>query len=344
MIKFKRFALMFIQIALVFSVFFSAYAIQSPEYIDVNLPGVESPLTISVIEPGAPTDKEGRLASPQRLYSYRFMYNDNIFTFNIPDYVVEDLDDGELKRMLIVLIEAYEKTFDTFLKVLDRKPSGYKFNMTFGPTAGGYPFNWMNLTDKVSNIYPNCVPYANGREVFSKLEEDIISHEIGHGIFNITGTNFRTPGNKAIEEGFIDLFIGVDFSENTRIAISEDKVDSIKGLTQPDVDISIWGEEAVLAQTDPFDHDIGLRGYVGMTHHAFGKQFLLAYIDAFGEDSLQDFLVKLKASEDEPYYDDYGTENVKRILLSMGYTNEEIEKFETDLHDRIKRNIFVLTK
>jgi hypothetical protein len=198
------------------------------------------------------------------------------------------------------------------------------------------PLNKVNLTDKISNIFLNTLPYKNKKEVLSGFERGIMLHEIGHGLFSIAVGNLRYARTRAIEEGFVDYFAGRGYGEEgpvVKLPISMEQADKMQGLTQMDIDSSIWSREIALTPS--------MSGrYAGITHHTFGIEFIEGFIDSFGRERLPEFLKRLRAAEDISPSEDFGTGQIKQILTRMGFSNDQIKGFEEDLHRRLKENIF----
>ena len=65
-----------------------------------------------------------------------------------------------------------------------------------------------------------------------------------------------------------------------------------------------------------------------------------AFIDVFGKENLPEFLTLLRQKENEIPAESLGTEQVKKVLETIGYSQEKIERFEKELHNRLKENIF----
>ena len=170
-------------------------------------------------------------------------------------------------------------------------------------------------------------------------EQKIMFHEIGHSVYGIIIGSMRAPRNKSFEEGFVDYFAEEATGEKIerrgilKVRITQEQAKRMKGLTQPDIDASVWNEEIALKPSTA-------KGYIGVTHHVFGLEFIHAFIDTFDKKDLPEFLTRLRQRENDQPVGDLGTSQVKDILLQMGYADKEIKKFEKDLHARLKKNVF----
>ena len=211
--------------------------------------------------------------------------------------------------------------------------------MTFGKTSTGMPVNHIYLYNKTSNILTNFLPYEDGQHVMTELQRRIMFHEIGHSLFTIAVGGMQDPRTRALEEGFVDYFsektLGKEMDEGFygKASISAGQAANMKGLSQLDIDASIWGDDVALKASK-------VKNYVGVTHHAFGIEFIKAFIDVFGKEKLLEFLKRVKKSEDAPMMGDYGTKLVKGVLEKMGYSQAKITEFQNELYRRLKKNVF----
>ena len=287
-----------------------------------------------------PTDLEGRLAKKERYYFFKLNYSSNFFSFNLPGSSFNAFTERERKKLVEYLLRLYGDSFDVYYDMFGWRPEGFRFNVTFGKNTKGYMYNMMYLPDKISNVFTDSLPYRDGNNIMSADEERIMVHEIGHSLFGIVVGTTEDPRSRAIEEGFVDYFMGKVLDVDTgvgrsayRLPISAEQASRIKGLSQLDVDASVWGDEAVFKPTKA-------KGYAGITHHLFGLEFIHAVIDVFGKKDLLEFLKRFKQAENDPYGIDHGTQKVRDILAGMGYSKEKISEFENDLHRRLKENVF----
>ena len=103
-----------------------------------------------------------------------------------------------------------------------------------------------------------------------------------------------------------------------------------------DIDASVWGDKFV-------QEGSGIKGYLGVTHHVFGVEFIDAFIDVFGKENLFEFLTRLKQTEGNSPIDDLGTKQIQDIFSKMGYSQEKIREFENELHRRLRENVFEIS-
>jgi len=286
------------------------------------------------------TDLEDRLKNKSRFYFIKFKFRDNIFSFNFPERTYSAWDHREKINILEYLTKLYGDSFREFKDIFGFSPRDYRFNVTFGKTKRGMPFNTIYLYNKISNIFPGFIPAGTESEVFSAGQKMIMFHEIGHSLFGIAIGTFRDPRTKAIEEGVVDYFAERiykgKFPETYRrgkFQVSESKLERLEGLSQLDVESSVWVEEDMSKIS-------GVKGYVGVTHHVFGLEFVKSFIQVFGEKDMINFLVRLRQTEEDSFLDDFGTNRIIHIFNKMGYTEEKIIEFKEELHRRLKANVF----
>jgi len=298
--------------------------------------GRESRVSVSQIK--TPTNFEGRLKNTTGFYSLKCSYKDNYFSFNVPTPVVEGINRTQVEKMIEKLLSFYDTVFERYARIFNNKPFGYKFNIVFGKTANGYPYNRIYSISKISNIYANFNPFTESHDPFSGFQNSIMLHEIGHSLFAIIVGNMNHPKFKFIEEGFIEYMVVKDpakYGQKTGFRLTKARADKMKGLAQVDLDLSVWGKEAVMSAPAP-------DGYLGVTHHLSGIEFMKTFIGIFGEDKFPEFFMRLKAKDMEITRGDYGTSQIKEVFRKMGYSNEEINKFEKNYHERLKNNVFTL--
>jgi len=321
-----------------FVLFFSVLLVLSST---LTLHAAEEMPEISISKSTNPTDLGGRL-NQKTVYTFlKFKYKNNYFSVNVPESIYGKLTEKKEKLLVDSLIELYGRAFEVFFDLFGYFPEGYRFNVTFGKTRRGGPHNRIYLYDKVSNIFPDFLPSFIGDVVFTRDQRMILSHEIGHSLFGIVIGSLQDPRTKAIEEGFVDYFPGKMFpgstvrdTEGYKFRISPDQDENIRGLAQVDIDVSIWGETPIMKETKE-------KGYLGLTHHLFGLEFINAFIEVFGKEDLAEFLLRLKKTEGMPYgYDDFGTGKIRIIFTVMGYKSDQILEFEKSLHRRLKENVF----
>lgn len=285
-----------------------------------------------------PTDREGRLKRKYAFNTMVFRFRGNTFTVSIPDFIFEKLSRDQRMELADYMIQTFWEAMISYESLFYRIPEGYKFNVVFGKTAEGHPFNLVYRRTSRSNIYPDCLPFNNNKDMLTPKEKYYLLHEIGHGLFAIVLGNLIHPRNKSIEEGTIDHLLRsrldiVGYAENPKYDVPPGKLDEMEGLTQLDVEISLWGKERVLSKEN-------FKGYAGYTHHEFGMQFVDAFLANFYEEDLAEFLRRLRALENTIPENDYGSRQVREILYDMGYTDVEINRFRDDLHSRLKANVF----
>ena len=300
-------------------------------------------IKISIFTLDKPTNLEDRLSEKTAFYSLKLRYLDNFFSFNIPKDVYNRFTEDQRKMLVKDLLDLFGNAFGRFSDISGRIPERYKFGVTFAKTKSGHPFNRVYLSNKVSNIFTNFLPYENKDEPFTEKDKYIMLHEIGHSLLAITVGGLSSPKVRAIEEGVVDYiagegYEGVDYEGGikTRIEILPHQAERMKGLTQLDIDTSIWGMKAASL---PVTH---VRGYSGITHHMFGIEFINAFIDVFGKEHLLEFLIRLKAVEDKPSKNDFGTMDTREIFIKMGFSKERSGEFEKVLHKRLKENVFII--
>ena len=146
-------------------------------------------------------DLEGTLKEKTRYSFLKFKYRDNYFSVNIPDMVFQNMPDSDRKVLVRKVVGLYSDSFDVFGGMFGYMPQGYKFNMTFGNTKRGEPFNRVYVSSKTSNIFSDFIPFYDGKVVFSKYQRLVLLHEIGHSLFAIAIGSMQDSRSKAIEEG-----------------------------------------------------------------------------------------------------------------------------------------------
>ncbi len=285
-----------------------------------------------------PTDREGRLKEKYSFYSMVSRFKGNSFTFAVPKPDGRELSIQERMELSEYVIKTFWGAMITCETIFTRIPQGYKFNVVFGKTAKGHPFNLVYSKTSRSNIYPDSLPFENGKDLLTLTQKYLLLHEIGHGFFAIAIGNLTHPRNKAIEEGAVDHMIKSRLDlygevKRPKVNISREQADNIQGITQLDVEASIWGKEHVVKVEAP-------KGYSGYTHHLFGIEFIDAYFDIFPSETFPGFLRRLKAVEDNAPKNDFGTIQIKAIFRKMGFSEGAIADFEKDLHRRLKTNVF----
>ena len=302
---------------------------------------------VKIISSPVPTILEGRIKEESGFYFFKMNFMNNFFSINVPQRSYDKMTDQDKNDLVASVLLLYAGSFKVSEEMLGYMPRGYRFNITFGQTQSGHAFNRVYNYSKSSNIYPNFLPFEStimgiSREIdtpMTELEESVMLHEIGHSIFAIAIGTIQNPKNKYMEEGFVDYFADKVLGKESfyranlgKITVTDEKVSNISGLSQLDVDVSIWGEEVLDAPT--------MEGYVGVTHHHFGYEFIRTYIGIFGEKNLRGFLDRFKQTEDRADESDYGTERINDILLKMGYPAEKISDFQRELHKRLRENVF----
>ncbi|MBD3379355.1 MAG: hypothetical protein GF408_02720 [Candidatus Omnitrophica bacterium] len=283
------------------------------------------------------TDREGQLARPYTFYLVKFSYDGNFYSVNIPKEAYGPLEGQDKKKIVYRTLGLYRKVFGAYRSFFGDIPSGYRFSVTFGKTSGTHPYNRIYLYGKNSNIYPDFVPGKN--RIFTRPQEAVLLHEIGHSLFAIAVGGYLHPRNRALEEGFVDMMVasaGYDTGTPPRIPVSREDTVDISGLSQLDIEISIWGEEKVLANRS-------VKGYLGLTHHSFGREFFAVFMDIFGTEKLPEFLARLKATEGLPPPEDHGTEYIEKALREIGADETTLSLFREKLHGRIKKNLLTIS-
>ncbi|MFH1878302.1 MAG: hypothetical protein ABH883_05805 [Candidatus Omnitrophota bacterium] len=340
----KIFIPVFVSAALM-SVFLPRAAAFSPEDTNImsdsyNIAG--ETVNVYISRQAEPTSHEGRMKEETGYYFLKFNYRDNFYSINLPDIFFEEINMRQREKLVREIIRIYDQAFDRFAGVFGFYPALFRFSVTFGSTKPGYPFHVSYSDRRTSNIFANFLPYGAGKEPFSQEERIILLHETGHGLFLIAVGNIEDPRGKYIEEGFADYIAGENYDEPGAAApyysmsvISAEQAENFKGLSQLDFDAGVWGEETVLKAS-------AIRGYVGITHHVFGREFLSAFISVFGKEDLYGFLVRFKKTEDSIGRGDFGTNHVLSVFKSMGYTPAQIEKFRKELYSRLRENVFVV--
>jgi hypothetical protein len=285
-------------------------------------------------------DLEGRLKTPLAFYTLKLKYRDNVFIFNLPQRSFDELSGVQKEKLIQDLLGLYDRSFELFFGIFGFIPTGFRFIVTFGETKKQTPFNYIYQHNKISNIFPGFLPFSSGEEALNPEQRFIFLHEIGHSLFSIAIGNITNPKARSIEEGFVDYFAeqasGMDIKEvhgQDLFYISRRQSENIKGLTQLDTEISIWGEKYVM--TAPRS-----KGYVGLTHHAFGLQFIKAFVSVFGAHDLPVFLKRFKPAQYTLNNEDYGTAMVRKIFAKMGYPPEKVSEFEDQLHRNLTENVF----
>lgn len=288
-----------------------------------------------------PTTIDGRIIEESGFYFQKFRYAGNFYSINVPKGVFEKLSTEENEQLVVSVLDLYRRAFEKTSDLLGFAPEGYRFNSIFANTQKGNSFNVLYSISKISNIYTNFIPYNNPENPLTENQRWIILHEIGHSLFAISIGTIVNPKDKYMEEGVVDLLadevLGEEFKYRNRghsWKISSRQARDLDGLSQLDMDVSIWGKNRVLGKT-------GEEGYPGITHHGFGFEFINTFIAIFGEKDLAEFLIKFRSSGDIVGEKDYGTIRILKILSSMGYSSEEISAFEKELHIRLKKNIFI---
>jgi len=298
-------------------------------------------MLISLASPArADTDLEGHFREKYEFYYLKFKYKDNYFNLNIPGSRFLLLSGGQRSELIRYLSSLYGDVFDVYALIFGHVPEGYKFNVTFGKTSEGHPYNRIYAASKTSNIFPDCLPFDMTRQALTEKQRWIMIHEIAHSLFAIKIGTFEHPKMKAIEEGFIDYISeqaeGMDYSrlrQDIMIKVPPGRLKNMKGLTQLDVEISIFGEGAVI--NSPRDGS-----YAGFAHHTFGLEFIKSFISVFGEQALPGFMKRLRKVDRSVSKNDLGTQQIKDILRKMGYTKIQIKEFEDNLHTRLKQYVY----
>jgi hypothetical protein len=305
---------------------------------------------VKIISSLMPTMLEGRIKEESGFYFFKMNFMNNFFSVNVPQRSYDKMTEQQKNDLVAAVLLLHGRSFEVSRAMLGYMPTGYRFNVTFGETQSGYPFNRVYSYSKTSNIYPDFLPFEGkmipGEAIKTPMtgfEESIMLHEIGHSIFAIVIGNIKNPKNKYMEEGFVDYFADKVLGRKSphreaieKITITNAQAANINGLSQLDVDVSIWGEEKALNSST-------MEGYAGITHHHFGYEFIRTYIDVFGEKNLRGFLDRFRQTEERPDEGDYGTKRINDLLLKMGYPLEKTEEFQKMLHERLKKNIFNLT-
>jgi hypothetical protein len=304
---------------------------------------------VKIISSPVSTILEGRIKEESGFYFFKMNFMGNFFSINVPQRSYDKMTEQDKNDLIASILLLYGRSFMVAEEMLGYMPKGYRFNVTLGQTQSGYPFNRVYNYSKSSNIYPNFLPFESTiMGAFQKidtpmteLEESVMLHEIGHSIFAIAIGTIQNPKNKYMEEGFVDYFADKVLGKKSfyrqnieKITVTNEEISNMSGLSQLDVDVSIWGEEVIDSPT--------MEGYVGVTHHHFGYEFIRTYIDIFGDKDLRGFLDRFKQTEDRLDESDYGTKRVNDILLKMGYSPEKISDFQEKLHERLRQNVFYI--
>ena len=295
---------------------------------------------IFISEIPIPSDLEGRLKTPLAFYALKLRYRDNIFSFHLPQRSFDDLSGGQKEKLMQDLLGLYDRSFELFSGIFGYVPTGFRFNITFGETKEQASSNYIYQGTKTSNIFPGFFPFSSGEGALNPGQRFMFFHEIGHSLFGIAIGNMTNPEARSIEEGFVDYLAeqasGMDIKEvhgQGLFYISRRQSENIKGLTQLDTEISIWGEKYVM--TAPTQ-----KGYMGLTHHAFGLQFIKAFVGVFGAHDLPVFLKQFKQAQYPLTNRDHGTTKVRKIFAKMGYSPEKVSEFEGQLHRKLTENVF----
>lgn len=303
----------------------------------IALPGEDGRyINVSITHTESPTDFEGQLRSPSVYYFIKLNYKENFYSINVPVLTYEAMSMEQKVSLIKVITGLYEDAFARAAIMMTRKPRGYKFNVTFGWTKWAQVYNKeIYSNEKVSSIFPNCLPYDGGPEVLTEEEKVLLLHEIGHGLVGISFGGITDVRMRSIEEGVVDHIAGLGPAEyGRRIYVTPAEAKSLRGLAQMDIDSSVWGKDKALMPA-------GMRGgYSGVTHHLHGREFVGAYLEIFGKDDFRQFLIRVAASSGKGE-EDLGTERVRSILKKMGHSDGEISRFEKRLHERIKKNVLI---
>ena len=298
-------------------------------------------LLITCASASAPAgDLENNFREEYEFQVLKFKHDNNLYHLNVPERIFSGLTDEKRAYLIEYLTELYGAVITIYAEIYGHAPEGYKFNVTFGKTAAGHPYNKVYAYTKTSNIFPDCLPYEDPEDVLTDEERAVMTHEVAHSLFAIKIGTFEHPKTKAIEEGFVDYITeraeGLDYSERRkamRIPVTPLQAQNMKGLTQLDVEISMFGDNAVL--NAPRDGS-----YAGFAHHTFGLEFIKAFISVFGEKALPGFMKRLRSVDRTPSVGDMGTRQIKLILKNMSYTDEQVQDFEVTLHSRLKEYVY----
>ncbi|MBD3427146.1 MAG: hypothetical protein GF409_07965 [Candidatus Omnitrophica bacterium] len=309
----------------------------------------QASVRVKIMTSSMPTVLEGRIKEESGFYFFKMKFMDNFFSINVPERSYQKMDYRMRQDLVATILILYGRSFEQSSEMLSFLPKGYRFNMTFGRTQSGHPFNRVYVYSKTSNIFPDLLPYKSplmpGRTLETPItgyEEWVMLHEMAHSIFAMAVGSIRNPKNRFMEEGFADYFAERVMGRKSpareslgKIPISAKQAARLEGLSQLDVDAAIWGEERAL--------NVPMEGYVGVTHHHFGYEFISAYVEVFGDKNLRDFLHRFSQTEEVVDKGDYGTKRIKNIFLKMGYTPREIALFRRNLHEKLLKNVFEVT-
>jgi len=305
--------------------------------LEIKAPGGEG-ITVSVVDNPEATDLEGRLAEKYRFYTLKFPYRGNYLGLNLPEGAYFSSGGEELRSLVFEILAVYDGIYSRSRAVFGAQADGFRQNITFGRTDKGHPFATVYPSDKTVNIFMDSVPYSEKGIPLSDKDVDALRHELGHSVMAVAVGNFIHPKFRAIEEGFVNYLAYGDGSapRTRRIVIEKEKAGAMSGLAQMDIDVSIWGEEVLDLSAAP-------DGYKGITHHFSGEQFVREFISFFGEKRLPEFLKRLKAKDAAPLAGDYGSSQIREVLERMGYSREEVDRFEKAFHERLLENVFIVS-
>lgn len=288
-------------------------------------------------EPMAPTSLTGALDKEMSLCKINARYRGHQFNLFIAREKFRDLTQTDILEAVKHYVSLYEKGFEKIRLLGGDVPAHIVFNTFFAETGVRAPM--AKMLGNESSVFMHTLPFEATQD---DGRDETFLHELGHNLTILNTTKFSDPRVKFMGEGIADYIAGIYFPDGRdrsgadyRIKITEEQSKGMEGLSQLSVDVSIWGRSIANESRN---------GYFGRTHHNFGREFIHAFIDTFGEGKLFEFLKTLSNTKMMPPDKDLGTEWVRQAFNALGYNQQQIETFKSKLYERLRRNVFEIVR
>jgi len=258
-------------------------------------------------------------------------------TFYISQAELRAMTDDQIKERAEYIAGIYRDAFSRFEAIGGKVPKDWKFEMYFVKVNVGFPNAHTNYRSETGMVFTHTLPFS---VTDTKNYKQILQHEIGHNLTHMAfpgglGMDLRTM---AFEEGlahYLSDFHGFPGGRGEGGTIHSYQITpgealKMSGLTQLDIENSMEGS---------VERDPRLRNYAGKTHHSFGIEFIDLFVEILGSERLLEFFTALHAIKDHET-EDYGTEFVREILRKMEFSEDQINRFQAKLLERLKDNVF----